>query len=278
MILGAGCWYDQAMLPKVLIRGSGDVGSAVAYALFQAQYPVIIHDSTKPSATRRTMAFCDAVFDGIATLEGVRGQLFDDMAELAARLEAHDLIPVTTMEISGVLAALKPEVLVDARMRKHDRPEVQISLAAFTVGLGPNFVAGETVHAAVETGWNEELGHIIWKGAPRPLEGEPQTIAGHARDRYVYAPAAGLFRTALRIGDLVSEGQVVARVDDVDLLAPIDGMLRGLTHDNVPVAKRAKVIEVDPRGAQAPIAGIAERPGRIARGVLTAVQTWWQSS
>ena len=85
-------------------------------------------------------------------------------------------------------------------MKKHDQPEVQITLAPFTIGLGPNFVAGETVHAAVETGWNEGLGSVIWHGATRPLEGEPQTIAGHARDRYVYAPAAGVLRTTLQIG------------------------------------------------------------------------------
>ena len=58
------------------------------------------------------------------------------------------------------------------------------------------------------------------------------------------------------------------------LCAPIDGMLRGLTHDGVPVARKTKVIEVDPRGAQAPVSGIAERPRRIARGVLEAIQTW----
>jgi xanthine dehydrogenase accessory factor len=220
------------------------------------------------------MSFCEAIFEGCATLEGVRAQLFDDPSELAARLPAHDLIPVITLEVSSVLAALKPDVLVDARMRKHDQPEIQITLAPFTIGLGPNFIAGETVHAAVETGWNEQLGQVLWRGATRPLEGEPQTIAGHARDRYVYSPAAGVFRTSLQIGDMVRAGQEVARVEEAILYAPIEGMLRGLTHDGVPVGRKAKVIEVDPRGAQASVSAIAERPRRIARGVLKAVQTW----
>lgn len=220
------------------------------------------------------MAFCDAIFDGSAELEGVRANLCDNRADLIAHLKTHALIPVTTMDFAGLLEALKPEVLVDARMRKHEQPEVQIGFAPFTVGLGPNFVAGETVHAAIETGWNEALGQVVWSGATRPLEGEPQTIAGHARDRYVYAPAAGLFRTRLKIGDMVVAGQEVARVEDTVLRAPIDGVLRGLTHDGVSVGRKAKVIEVDPRGAQAPIRGIAERPGRIARGVLDAIRAW----
>jgi xanthine dehydrogenase accessory factor len=259
-------------MKRILVRGSGDVGSAVAHALFRAGYAVLIHDSAQPAATRRTMSFCDAIFDGTAVLDGIRAKLSGDFSEMAALLSRHELIPITTIELSIVLTTLHPDVLIDARMRKHDQPETQIALAAFTVGLGPNFFAGETVHAAIETGWNEELGKVVWQGATRPLEGEPQTIAGHARDRYVYAPIAGAFRTASRIGDMVTAGQEVAHIGEVSLHAPIDGILRGLTHDSVPVAKKAKVIEVDPRGEQAKIAGIAERPGRIAAGVLEAIK------
>jgi xanthine dehydrogenase accessory factor len=262
------------MVLKIIVRGSGDVGSAVAHALFKANYAVAIHDLKKPSVTRRKMAFCDAIFDGGTALAGVSAQLIKDASELSERLAAHDHVAVATQDISRILAVLRPEVLVDARMRKHDQPEIQITLAPFTVGLGPNFIAGETVHAAVETGWNEELGKVIWHGATRPLEGEPQTIAGHARDRYVYAPAEGIFRTPLQIGDIVSKRQEIAYVDGIPLCAPIGGILRGLTHDGVPVAKKAKVIEVDPRGIKAPISGIAERSGRIAAGVLQAITAW----
>jgi xanthine dehydrogenase accessory factor len=220
------------------------------------------------------MSFCDAIFDGRTALEGVLAQLVDDVSELAAHLDSHEVVPVTTLDLPLLLAALKPDVLVDARMRKHDQPEIQIMLAPFTVGLGPNFVAGKTVHAAVETGWGEELGHVIWEGSTRPLEGEPQTIAGHARDRYVYAPAAGVFRTTFRICDMIKAGQEIAMVGESHLQAPITGVLRGLTHDGVPVARKAKVLEVDPRGAQAQITGIPERPRRIAGGVVHAIRTW----
>jgi len=254
------------------VRGSGDVGSAVAHALFKAGYAVVIHESAQPAATRRKMSFCDAVFDGSALLDGVRGERVDDLSEISKFLKGGHVIPLTTLELQSVLAALQPEVVVDARMRKHDQPGTQITLAPFTVGLGPNFVAGVTVHAAVETGWNEELGKVLWSGPARPLQGEPQTIDGHARDRYVYAPTAGIFRTSLEIGSMVKAGQEVARIDGLPLCAPISGVLRGLTHNLVPVKERTKVIEVDPRGEQAQITGIAKRPGRIAAGVLEAVK------
>ena len=47
-------------------------------------------------------------------------------------------------------------------------------------------------------------------------------------------------------------------IGDVPLRAPIDGILRGLTHDGVPVAKKTKVIEVDPRADLARITGISQ--------------------
>jgi xanthine dehydrogenase accessory factor len=256
----------------ILVRGSGDVASAVAHLLFREGYKIVIHDVERPAATRRAMAFCDAFFDGEAILEGVAARMRRTLAEIAAALEAHEEVVVTTLELGELLRGLRPGVLVDARMRKHAQPEVQIGLAPFTIGLGPGFTAGETVDVAVETRWGDSLGAVVRQGPTLALEGEPQTIAGHARDRYVYAPAAGVFRTALAIGEMVTGGQEVARIGDEVLRAPIDGALRGLTRDGVAVGVKAKVIEVDPRGAAAAVRGIAERPGRIARGALEAVR------
>jgi xanthine dehydrogenase accessory factor len=56
---------------SVLVRGVGDVGSAVAVVLFRAGYAVALHDEAAPTAPRRGMAFVDAVFDGRATLDGL---------------------------------------------------------------------------------------------------------------------------------------------------------------------------------------------------------------
>jgi xanthine dehydrogenase accessory factor len=159
-------------------------------------------------------------------------------------------------------------------MRKHAQPEIQRGLADLTIGLGPNFIAGETVDFAIETNWGESLGRIIESGATNPLQGEPREIDGHARDRYVYAPLAGVFHTSLQIGDIVMKGQEVALIDSTPLLAPIDGTLRGLTRDGVPISLKTKVIEVDPRVQNAQVFGIGERPARIADGVLTAIQNW----
>jgi len=255
----------------VIVRGVGDIGSAVAHRLFRAGYRVVIHDEPQPTTSRRGMAFTDAVFDGQAVLEGVRAVLVDDLGGTEQMLMAHEAIPVYVRTLGPLLASLKPRVLVDARMRKHSAPEVQRGLARLTIALGPGFVAGRDADVVIETSW-DDLGRVITEGASLPLSGEPREIDGHARDRYVYAPIDGMFRTKARIGEAVRQGQEVAQIDSVSLSAPLDGVLRGLTHDAVPVTVRTKVIEIDPRGRVSEVRGIVERPRRIAEGVLSATR------
>ena len=187
----------------VVVRGVGDVGSAVAHRLFVEGYAVVIHAGPTPTTTRRGMAFADAVFDGV----------------------------------------------------------------------GPSLLAGHHADVVVETSW-DRLGAIITDGSSLPLSGEPREIGGHARDRYVYAPVAGVFRTKAGVGDLVREGQAIAEISRTALRAPLDGILRGLTRDGVPVSVRTTVIEVDPQGIAAEVRTIGERPRRIADGVLEALRAW----
>lgn len=258
----------------VLIRGSGDVASAVAHLCFSAGFGVVMHDLPLPTATRRMMSFTDAIFDGKCTLEGVEGWRIDELDLLPPLLKVHRAVLLVTLDIMELIRFLNPPIFVDARMRKHHTPEVQYHLAPLTIGLGPNFIAGVTTHLAVETAWGDELGKVVTDGATKPLEGEPQTIAGHARDRYLYAPQSGIFRTSQSIGNKVQEGETIASINDIPLHAPISGILRGLTHDGVSVERGTKVIEVDPRLEGAQIAGIAFRPKRIAQGVLEAIKIW----
>jgi len=258
----------------VLVRGLGDIGSTVGHRLFIAGYGVLLHASPQPTDTRRGMAFTDAVFDGQATLEEVSAVRVDDLAHLPVLLAKRAVIPVVVTDFAQLLRVVAPDVLIDARMRKRAHPERQRGIAPLTIGLGPNFMAGETTDLAVETKWGETLGTVLTQGATHPLEGEPRPIAGIARARYVYAPQDSIFRTVRRIGDLVCAGETVAHLGSLILPAPLDGALRGLTRDGVPVPAGTKVIEVDPRGPAAVVMGIGQRPNQIAEGVWRAVQTW----
>jgi xanthine dehydrogenase accessory factor len=257
------------MAQVILVRGVGDVGSAVAHTLYRAGHAVAIHDVAEPTTSRRGMAFTDAVFDGEVTLAGVLARRVDSLDDLTSALASMAFLPVTTIPIATVLE-LPWQTLVDARMRKRDVPEDQRGLAPVTIGLGPNFTAGGNVDVAIETHW-DDLGRVIRVGSTRPLEGEPRPIEGVGRERFIYAPLAGVFRTEAHLGDPVTKNSVIAEIGGVRLVAPIEGSIRALTHDRTPVAIGAKVIEIDPRGDEQGTYGLGERPRRIAEGVLTVI-------
>lgn len=256
----------------IVVRGTGDVGSAVASVLFCAGHSVVLHDASSPSYTRRGMAFVDALYQKTADLEGLLAKRARSLQDLAFMLRCRRAVPVIDAPLEKLVAEVKPQVLVDARMRKHDWPEAQRGHAPLTIGLGPNFEAGINVDIAIETQWGDELGAVIRAGSTRALAGEPQPIEGHARERYVYAPAAGTFATRFNIGDVVEKGQEVARIGETPVYAPLSGCLRGVTHDRASVSKGAKIIEVDPRGDVRAAHGLGERPRRIAEGVLKAIE------
>ena len=257
------------MTKTVLIRGVGDVGSAVAHVLYRAGFAVAINDGPCPTTSRRGMAFTDAVFDGSATLEDVMAQRIDSLDDLEAAALSREFIPVTIVPIEPVVA-MGWAVLVDARMRKRALPEDQRGLVELTIGLGPNFVAGGNVDVAIETHW-EGLGQVIRTGPTRPLEGEPRSIDGVGRQRFVYAPASGSFRTTAKLGDVVTAGEVVSHVDAVPLAAPIDGIVLAVTRDGVAVERGTKVLEIDPRGNPSAAFKIGERPRRLGEAVLSVI-------
>ena len=258
-------------MTHALVRGIGDVGSAVAHALHREGFRVVIHDVPLPAWTRRGMAYTDAVFDGEALLDRVRAVRVYELAAIE-RVLADAAIAVSVHDFQTLRRAFAPDILVDARMRKRQRPGRQIDLARFTIGLGPNFIAQATTHVVIETAWGDAMGAVITAGTAERHAGEPRIIGGYGIERVVHAPVAGVFASDLAIGDTVGAGQIVARMGLTSLAAPLPGRLRGLTRSGVPVARGTKVIEIDPRGEDAVFSGIGERPARIADGVVRAIR------
>ena len=256
---------------RCLVRGIGDVGSAVAHALHRAGHAVAIHDGSAPTTHRRGMAFVDAMFDGEATLDGVTARRIDRPMTVSDVWD-RGAIAVYAGPFTGFLEVAAWDVLVDARMRKRARPEDQRPQAPLAIGLGPGFTVGENCHRAVETGW-DDLGTIIESGSTAPLRGEPRTILGHARDRLVYAPSSGIFTSSRQIGDAVEQGERIGEIDGLILSAPLSGILRGLTRSGVHVETGSKLIEIDPRGNPETAFGLGERPQRIADAVLRILAT-----
>jgi len=264
------------MVPLLpVIQSASDIGSAVAHRLKRAGLHPVLLERPAPTATRRRMAFAGAMFAGEAELEGVRGVLCADPGAALHMRTAPDTVPILAARDFDPPPDWAVDILVDARMRKKQQPPRQMQAAALVIGIGPGFCAGEHAHAVIESNWGPHLGTVIWEGRAETYTGKHREIEGFGRERYVYAPHGGTFRTALDVGLPVRAGTPVGRVGETPLLTGIDGTLRGLAYDGVTVTEGTKLAEIDPGADPANWSGIGVRPEKIADGVLNAIRKRW---
>jgi xanthine dehydrogenase accessory factor len=261
------------MRSVVLIRGGNDIASAVAHRLFRSGYRVMILEARQPLTVRRGMAYASAVYNGWTCLAGVTAEHARSLEQAYALLEARQVIPVFGSDEVGIVAAIAPQVLVDARLRKKERSSSRTWDAPLVIGLGPGFTAGIEAHVVIETNRGPNLGRIIMHGDAEPYSGEPVDIGGHGKARYLYAAREGIFRTALDLGSRVEQGQVVGELAGDPAVAKISGTIRGIVRDGLAVPAGAKLVDIDPRDTPAPLSEISQKAWVIADAVLTAIRT-----
>lgn len=252
-----------------MIRGGGDLASGVALRLHRAGLRLAITELPQPLVVRRLVSFAEAVHEGQWTVEDVTARHIED-PDWAVSVWKEDQIPILVDPDLSSLDVLEPHVVVDARMRKRP-PEMGKEIASLFIGLGPGFEAGVNCHAAVETNRGHNLGRVYWQGAPQEDTGIPGEVAGYRSERVIRAPAAGVLQVEAEIGDVLEEGQLIARVNDSQIKAPFAGALRGLLREGTQVKKGTKVGDVDPRGDPSYSKIVSDKSRAIGGAVLEAI-------
>ncbi len=260
----------------VLIRGGGDLATGVIYRLHQAGFPVIVTEVAAPTAVRRSVAFCQTVFDGEHTVEGVTAVRVEQ-TDRAKEMALAGQLPVLVDPRDVVISELRPAVLVDARLLK--RPNAaSLDQAPLVIGLGPGFTGGVNCHAAIETNRGHWLGRILWDSATQANTGIPGSTLNFREERILRAPAAGVFHPTVDFGDHVEQGQTVGSIDNggtsTPVVASLSGAVRGLVHPGLTVHKGMKIGDVDPRDDPTYIYSISDKALAIGGAVLTAILAW----
>lgn len=244
----------------ILVRGGGDIATGTIWTLRKAGFPVVILESERPSAIRRTVAFSEAVYAGTQTVEDMSCVLARSAGEAAELLEEGKLPVLVDPEGKAIQyfsaggrssESWNLTALVDAILAKRNCGTDK-NMAPFVVALGPGFTAGKDCDAVIETMRGHNLGRIIREGSALPNTGMPGLIAGHASDRVLHAEADGILYNRAKIGDTVTEGQTIAEIRNADgslhpVTATFTGLLRGLIRDGFPVTKGFKIADIDPR-------------------------------
>ena len=290
----------------VIVRGGGDIATGTIRTLRRAGFPVLILESAHPSAIRRTVALSEAVYEGSAVVEDVSVTLAHNLDEAEYLLfqdgiamlvdpdgaAIRDIIHsgekyaewdtgLTTLEGGGRHLFLT--CVVDAILAKKNLGTTK-NMAPLVIALGPGFTAGKDCDVVIETMRGHSLGRAIMKGEAIPNTATPGLIAGHAQDRVIHRPAAGIVKTCAAIGDIVEEGQIIASIipegrsiqpadggsagqaartaeqmegsssrrgeAGVPVRATFTGLLRGLIRDGYPVPEGFKIADIDPRASE----------------------------
>ena len=262
------------MKDLILVRGGGDLATGTIYKLKKCGFPVLILEVENPSAIRRNVAFCEAVYQMTQTVEDMTCYRADSLQQAQQFLEEGRLT-VLVDPMGESIQRLKPLAVVDAILAKKNLGTNR-NMAPITVALGPGFTAGEDVDAVVETKRGHNLGKVLWNGSAAPNTGVPGIIGGYGKERVIHGPAKGILRNVKKITDTVSKGEVIAVVETengtVPVEATLDGILRGLIRDGYPVTVGFKIADIDPRiDEYNNCFTISDKARCIAGGVLEAI-------
>lgn len=255
---------------KIVVRGGGDLASGIAFRLKRSGFPVIITELAEPLVVRRTVSFAEAVYSGEVEIEGILGVATTDTQE-SIKLLKDGIIPVIIDPAGEILKYWQPQVVVDAIMAKKNVLNTNLTDAELVIGIGPGFIAGQDVHAVIETKRGHYLGRVIYQGTVIANTGIPGIVAGIGRDRVVYSPCEGIFQTSRKIGEVIKKGEIFGDVDGTPVKAQINGIIRGLIKPGIRVKTNVKVGDIDPRVDQLYCSTISDKALAIGGGVLEAI-------
>lgn len=254
----------------IAIKSGGEMGSAVAWRLYQARMRrIVILETPHPLAVRRTVSFCEAVHDGESEVEGVRGVRVDKAEQIEA-VWAQGNLPVLVDPAWSSLAAISPDVLVDAIIAKRNLG-TGLADAPLVIALGPGFEAGKDVHLVVETNRGHDRGRIITHGMAAPNTSTPGSTQGYAKEWLLRAPAPGKLTWHCTLGDQVDAGKILGDVDGEPIIAGVSGLLRGQIRATDQVPKNLKIGDIDPESDPSFLHSISAKGLALGGAVLEGI-------
>ena len=119
----------------IIVRGGGDIATGTIHRLHRCGYPVLILECERPTAIRRKAAFCEAVYEGSATVEDVTCRKISHLESCKDVWDAGQ-IPLLTDAAGKAVEICHPDVVVDAILAKRNLGTNR-DMAPLTIGLGP---------------------------------------------------------------------------------------------------------------------------------------------
>ncbi len=254
----------------IFIKGAGEMASGIACRLFQSNFRrMVMLEISNPLAVRRYVSFCEAVYEGTKTVEGITAVKVSEIEDIH-HAWLQEKIPVLVDPDGSYIKQFKPDVVVDAILAKKNigtRPQD----AKLVIALGPGFEAKKDAHILIETNRGHNLGRLITSGKTEPDTGIPGSIGNYTNKRVLRSGASGIFEADRNIGSKVEKGDIIGRVGESTVKSEINGIIRGLIRPGIEVKKSMKIGDIDPRGNLAYCYTVSEKARAIGGAVLEAI-------
>lgn len=253
----------------IIIRGGGDIATGIAHRLFKAGFNILITEIESPTAIRRNVSFCEAIYRGKIEVEGVKAVFCKDIADIEKIIRDGN-IPVVIDKNCDVAYSLKPIAVVDSTLAKKNLGTKR-DMSPITIGVGPGLYAKKDVDLVVETNRGHFLGKVIEEGEAIKDTGIPGNIIGFTHERIIRALDDGINKNFSKIGDIVKKGDLICTTGETEVRANIDGVIRGLLKDNLYVKEGMKIGDIDPRAIVGYVDTISDKARAVGGGVLEAI-------
>jgi xanthine dehydrogenase accessory factor len=253
----------------VLIRGGGQEGSAIAHRLYGSHFRICITEIASPLEVNRGVCFSEAIYDHTKTVEGITGERTQPLMEHIYRVWREGKLPVLVDPDLSAKPLLRPDVLINAMMLGRET-STRLTDAPLVIGIGPGFTAGGDVHLVVESE-GRSAGKILLEG--KSAEGNEKSAENKplVAETFVRAEEAGVFTTDKNLCDAVISGDLIGKMGEMPIKAPVSGILRGILRSDVKVLANARLAEIDSLNDKSVCLNIPDKMRLISGGVLEAI-------
>ncbi len=256
------------MKPLVIVKGAGDIASGIIYKLNKCGFKVLALEIEKPTTIRRYVSFSSSVYLGESFVEDTKAIYIDSVDKIDY---TDSNVYVLTYSDINIIKNLNCIAFIDATLCKKDTGTT-IDLAPIVIGVGPSFTAQKNCHAVIETMRGHDLGRVLYEGSAISNTGIPGDIGGYTTERVIYAEHSGTLKIVKDIESLVKKGDIIATIDNQNVLATINGIVRGMIPNDFVVKKGLKIADIDPRESEKENCfKISDKARCIAGGVLEAI-------
>ena len=254
----------------VAIKGAGEMATGIAVRLKKSGFArIFMMDLDKPLAVRRTVAFGEAIYDGRAIVEGVEA-VFAAHVEDLHRAWEKERIAILADPCWTFVSRMRPRIVIDAIIAKANLG-TSLRDAPLVIGVGPGFTAGDDVHKVIETNRGHDLGRVMDEGSATADTGLPGSIRGISLDRVIRAPVTGVFLSPRRISDPIKVNEIIGSIGSDNIVARIEGVIRGLIRPGTGVSEGMKIGDIDPRGCRDYCFSVSDKSRAIGGAALEAI-------